>query len=204
MSQKPSHALSGFPGFLSVGILSLGILTGCAAPGPDSIAATDHGYQALLDGNFDTALSAFEARLAVAPRDGRAAFLRAIALDRMRRSNAAADAFAAYARAGGRHPELDFEWGMSLLHAGRPADAAEKLTLYHAAQPSSPRAMLALGQAYLAQSQFDAAERLFRSAATDPAARSSALLRLAASQSGRGAAEAARITLDRINEGNRS
>ena len=184
--------------------LCAAIAAGCATQTADSPAATETAWRAMRDGQFENALTLLESRMVLAPRDGRAAFLRAVALDRMGRSNAAADAFAAYARAGGRQPELDFEWGMSLLHAGRPTEAAQRLRPYLDANPTSARAMLALGQAQLALSRFDDAERLFRAAAADPAARAPALLRLAASQSGRGDNDAARVTLDSLSRKDRS
>lgn len=119
------------------------------APPATSSALTAWAVEQVRARNYDAALKATGARIAAAPDDGAAVFLRGAILNRLGYSAAAATIFEAYARAGGRHPSLALEWGIALMHSRRFAAAADQFEAYRKTNPKWPQVHILLGQSLL-------------------------------------------------------
>ena len=184
--------------FLTVAMCLLLVVACATSPKPDNPAIVAYALQQLKDGDRSGALVSLDARLRAVPGDRRAQFVRAAALVRLGRGAEAVEAFAAYAKAGGKAADLDLQWGQALLSVGRPKDAAVKLEAYRKAHPADGAANIAAGRANVALKQFDLAEQQFTTATADKATQSIALLLLAATQTGRGNDIAGRATFARL------
>lgn len=129
----------------------------------------------LAAARYDAALKAAEDRLRADGRDGRAAFVRAAALTRLGRGKDAAVAFERYAKAGGKHRELDREWGLALLAAGRPAEAQAKFEGFLRANPGRSEVNLLVGHAAMLASNYDQSQAALKAVYDDEALRPAAL-----------------------------
>ncbi|MGQ0677964.1 MAG: hypothetical protein ACT4N4_18025 [Rhodospirillales bacterium] len=148
---------------------------GAQAPPPASPELGAFAARELAAGRHEGALKAATDRLRAARRDGRAAFVRAAAMTRLGQGAEAARAFEAYARAGGKHRELDREWGLALLAANRPADAKAKFESFLGANPDRADVNLLIGHAAIEASQYDAAAAALKAAYAVEALRPRAL-----------------------------
>ena len=136
--------------------------------------------------HYDVALKAATERLRADRRDGRAAYVRAIALTRLGRGPEAVRAFEAYAKAGGKQPQLDREWGYALLAAKRPAEAQAKFEAFLRANPDRKEANLLIGRAAILAEKYDDARAALKLAYDDKALRPRALALLMNMETRRG------------------
>lgn len=118
----------------------------------------------LVAGRYDAALKAAEDRLRADRRDGRAGFVRAAALTRLGRGPDAVAAFERYAKAGGKHRELDREWGLALMAAKRPAEAQVKFVSFLRANPGRTEVNLLIGRAAMLAEKFDESKAALKAA----------------------------------------
>ena len=142
--------------------------------------SSKRGYADLQAGESKAAFSAFTASLKADPRDGAAAYGRALALFAGGKNAEAASMFAAYEKAGGRNPRLDLDYGSALVRSGKAKDGIARLERYGASgRPDAGEAKLMLGAAYVSEKRFGDAEGALKGASAIEAYRPSALLLLA-------------------------
>ncbi len=159
-------------------VVVLAALSGSAAAQTLS-DSTKRGVASLQAGDSKAAFSAFTTSLKADPRDGAAAYGRALALSAGGKNAEAAAMFAAYEKAGGKNPRLDLDFGTALVRSGKVKDGIARLERYDAAgRPDAGEAKLMLGAAYASEKRFGDAERALKNASAIEAYRPTALLLL--------------------------
>ena len=154
---------------VAAGLLAVAMAwaTPAGAQTPPPASSTELGAFAakeLAARRYAAALKAAEDRLHVDRRDGRAAFVRAASLTRLGRGSDAVAAFERYAKAGGKHRELDREWGLALMAAGKPAEAQAKFASFLRMNPDRTEINLLVGHAAMLASKFDEAKAALKAA----------------------------------------
>lgn len=162
-----------------LGAVLLAGVPALASPASDGLVR--QGLAQMEQRQFDAAALTFAEAVTADPADGRAAFLRGIALNRAGNPLGALAALQ-YARvAGYRHPQLDYEAGWAAVASGAWAEGAQYLEDYEKSRPGNAKVSEWLARAYLALGQYDLAEALFHQAMERDAdgTRQTALLGLA-------------------------
>lgn len=173
--------------------IAIACLVAGVAISPGSAAANDRvdgllntGMAQLDAGEYEAALTTFEAAIGIDPMDGRAPYLRGVALNQLGRFTDAANNFAAFVRSGGQHPRLDLDYGTALVHAGQTDTGLTMLKSYAASHPEDPAARLMIGRAHIANEDWRAAVGVLEPLRGDPVFSPAALFHLGLAEAGHG------------------
>ncbi|MFN0042647.1 MAG: tetratricopeptide repeat protein [Alphaproteobacteria bacterium] len=133
------------------------------------------------------------------PRDGAAAMVRGMALNRMGRYDLAARTFGAFEKAGGTNQHLDFEYGVALLRTGKHADARARLEKARTSNLGNlPLIQMNLGLASAGLRQWDQAEAAFKAVGEASAHKPDSLLLLSGLAKRRGDEAQAKLLYEEL------